>query len=207
MLQIEAWFPIHIGYVFNPFHKEIEDKLTQQCLKMKKSYKKDFEEFRKISNRNDSQSPLLDWLHFQNDQPYKILEDQQFSRLHNWIDDQVEEYAKTFSITTPTLELKCVGGWFNIFEKYDFQDYHNHRPNILSCVYFLNCEEEIGAKLMFKNTNDSLVDYCSSESSLLPMIFHQPFPGKLVIFSSHLEHSVQQQNTNNTRITLAYNYK
>ena len=126
---------------------------------------------------------------------------------NNKIDDQIEEYANTFSITTSTLEMKCVDGWFNVLEKYDFQDYHTHRPNILSCVYFLNCEEEAGAKLLFRNTNDFLVDYCSSESSLLPLIFHQPFPGKLVIFSSHLEHAVQQQNTNNTRITLAYNYK
>ena len=40
-------------------------------------------------------------------------------------------------------KLKCVGGWFNVYEKYEFTDYHDHRPNTLSCVYFLNCEEEV----------------------------------------------------------------
>ena len=50
MNEIQEWFPIHIGHAFNPFHKEIEDELTQQCLKIKSSYKKDFEEFRKVSS-------------------------------------------------------------------------------------------------------------------------------------------------------------
>ena len=49
MVQIDQWFPIHVGWILNPFHKEIEDELTQQCLKIKKSHKKDFEEFRKKS--------------------------------------------------------------------------------------------------------------------------------------------------------------
>ena len=35
---------------------------------------------------------------------------------------------------------------------------------------------------------------------------HNPFPGKLVVFSSYTEHAVQQHNTDNLRITLSYNY-
>ena len=204
MMQIEQWFPIHIGHVFNPFHKKIEDKLTQQCLKIKSSYKKDFKEFRK--ERNDSQSPALDWFHFQDKSPYKLLEDQKFNRLHNWIDDQVKNMTERMAIGK---EIKCSQGWFNSYEKYEYTEYHHHRPNILSCVYFLN-SEETGAKLLIKNNSagDDLAAYCDTpaEYPVVSYMYHDPTPGKLVIFPSYLEHAVQQHNTDDLRITLAYNY-
>ena len=214
-MQIEQWFPIHIGFAHNPFHKEIEDELTRQCVKIKKSYKKDFEEFRKISMKNDSQSPLLDWFKFQSNGSYKLLEDQKFDKLHNWIDNQIREFAETLGFVD---KLKCEAGWFNIYEKYEYADYHHHRPSALSCVYFLNCEENAGAKLFIRNSNDALIHYCddpnfdangpnsTTKSSIIPLMYHDPFPGKLVVFSSHLEHAVQQHNTDNLRITLSYNY-
>ena len=97
--------------------------------------------------------------------------------------------------------LKCIDGWFNVYEKYEHADFHTHPGNVLSCVYFLNCEENTGAKLLFKSgrSGKSYV-----EDSL---VSHNPFPGKLVIFSSYLDHAVQQHNTDNLRITLAYNYR
>ena len=199
MIQIDQWFPIHIGCVINPFHEEIENELTQQCVNIKKSYKKDFEKYRKKDEiKNSSQSPLLDWLYFQQNSPYNLLEDQKFNRLHNWIDDQIGEYTEKLKFKR---KVKCSEGWFNVYEKYEYADYHSHIPNILSCVYFLNCEEK-GAKLLIRNKNDALVYHCD----IVSIIYHHPIPGKLVIFSSHLEHAVQQHNTDNLRITLAYNY-
>ena len=201
-MQIDQWFPIHIGQALNPFHKEIEDELTQECLKIKKSYKKDFEKFKKFrkeDNNDCSPSALLSWFHFQRDADYKLLEDQKFNRLHSWIDDQINIYAEKLEVCKEG-GLKCVDGWFNVYEKYEHADFHAHFGNVLSCVYFLNCEENAGAKLLFKSgrsgksyVEDSLVSY-------------NPFPGKLVIFSSYLDHAVQQHNTDNLRITLAYNY-
>ena len=205
MIQIEQLFPTHIGYAINPFHKEIEDELTQQCLKIKRSYKKDFEEFRK-ENIN-SASPILDWFQFQRSAPYELLKDQKFNRLHSWIDEQIKEYTEKLVLV---VKLKCISGWFNVYEKYEFADYHNHLPNIVSCVYFLNCEEGAGANLLFKNpSKDTLISYCKGMCGELVQdnIFHTPFPGKLVVFASDIEHAVQQHNTNNSRITLSYNYR
>ena len=107
-------------------------------------------------------------------------------------------------------EIYCAQGWFNSYEKYDYTEYHNHSPCIFSCVYFLNCEEETGAKLLIKNNNDSggLANICKTPA-LTPVVsfmYHNPFPGKLVIFPSYLDHAVQQKNTDNLRMTLAYNY-
>ena len=133
-LNIEQWFPIHIGYVFNPFHKEIEDDLTQVCLQTKKFYKKQFDNY--VKESDISSSPLLDWYQFQKQKTsYRLLEDQKFTRLHDWIDDQINLYIEQLEFTTG--KLKCNEGWFNVYEKYEFTDYHNHIPNVVSCVYFL----------------------------------------------------------------------
>ena len=204
IIKIEQWFPIHIGYVYNPFHKEIEDDLTQQCLKIKKTYKKDSDQFQKEEFNNLSSSPLLNWYQFQKHKiSYMLLKDQKFSRLHDWIDDQINLYIEQLEFTTG--KLKCNEGWFNVYEKYEFTDYHNHIPNVVSCVYFLNCTEpNSAAKLLIKNKSSN--DY-SSYSKLFPsyMCYNQD-PGKLVIFSSTLDHAVQQHNTDDLRITLAYNF-
>ena len=199
MIHIEQWFPIYIGYTLNPFHKEIEDELTQECLKIKKSYKKDFEKFRKEDINVSSPSALLDWFQFQQDADYKLLEDQKFNRLHSWIDDQINIYAEKLEVWKEG-GLKCVDGWFNVYEKYEHADFHCHRGSDFSCVYFLNCEEHAGAKLLFKSGRSG------KSYSEDPFVFHESFPGKLVIFSSYLDHAVQQHNTDNLRITLAYNY-
>ena len=203
MIQIETWFPIHMGHVVNPFHKEIEDELTQQCLKIKKSYKKEFEEYRDFSS-SYSQGPALDWFRFQDASSYSLLEDQKFNRINNWIDDQVNEYAEQLAFYK---KLKCVEGWFNIYEKYDYAGYHVHPPNVVSCVYFLNCEEETAGKLIFKNNNDAQGVFSSrAKSPITSVVSHNPTPGKLVIFSSDLEHCAQQHLTDDLRITLAYNH-
>jgi uncharacterized protein (TIGR02466 family) len=201
MIHIEQWFPVYIGYVINPFHKEIEDELTQECLKIKKSYKKDFEKFRKEDINDSSASALLDWFHFISlNTNYKLLKDQKFNKLHNWIDEQINIYAEKLE-SCKEGRLKCIDGWFNVYEKYEHADFHCHRGSAFSCVYFLNCEENTGAKLLFKSGRSG------KSYSEDPFVFHEPFPGKLVIFSSYLDHAVQQHNTDNLRITLAYNYR
>ena len=202
MVKIEKWFPVPIGIVFNTFHKEIEDDLSQVCLETKKFYKEQFDDY--VKENNASSSPLLDWYQFQKREAhYRLLEDPKFSRLNDWIDDQISLYTEQLEFNTP--KLKCNEGWFNVMEKYEFTDYHNHAPNAISCVYFLACTEpDSGAKLLIKNRNSN--DY-SSYSKLFPSyMVYNPDPGKLVIFSSTLEHAVQQHNTDDLRITLAYNY-
>ena len=199
MIHIEQWFPIYIGFIINPFHKEIEDELTQECLKIKKFYKKDFEKYRK-ENSEGSVSALLDWFHFQYNTDYNLLTDQKFNSLHSWIDDQINIYAEKLEACKEG-RLKCIEGWFNVYEKYEHADFHRHPGNVFSCVYFLNCEVNAGAKLLFKSGRSGKA-YLED-----PCIWHNPFPGKLVIFSSYLDHAVQQHNTDNLRITLAYNYR
>jgi hypothetical protein len=42
-------------------------------------------------------------------------------------------------------------GWFNIYKKNDYQEFHDHGEHSLSAVYFLKSDPKKDAKLIFKN--------------------------------------------------------
>tara|TARA_R100000656_G_scaffold114111_1_gene86448 strand:+ start:2931 stop:3518 length:588 start_codon:yes stop_codon:yes gene_type:complete len=179
-VEIESFFPEYVGYIFNPFHKEIEDSLSQHCLKLYNKKKQNW-----ISGGS-----------FKLKETYNILKDSKFDKLNNWIDESVKDFSSQLSFFIP---LKCMEGWFNIYNKNDFQMYHDHRPMIVSCVYFLQCKKE-GAPLFFMN--DRELQLYTPQGG----IQHSPVPGKLVIFSSYIGHGVGKHEDDSPRVTLAHNY-
>ena len=74
-----------------------------------------------------------------------------------------------------------------------------------------NTRLSIGQKDMDKYIDWKDKKASSKKSDIYSKLFpsymcYNPDPGKLVIFSSTLDHAVQQHNTDDLRITLAYNY-
>lgn len=106
-------------------------------------------------------------------------------------------------------EVMITDCWFNINGKNSFNWPHKH-DGYLSAVYYVDADEDTG-DLIF-----------SHPSSVLPIEwkpswFKQPFPAnsskwplkpksnKCYIFPSWLEHYVETNNTNKTRISIALN--
>ena len=181
---IQEFYPVHVGYVFNPFHEEIEKELTDHCLELQKTIKKGGDNW--IANKT-----------FNSCDTYNILKDEKFNRLNLWVNKKINEFKSLLNIKC---NLERGVGWFNIYKKYDFQEFHTHRPYILSCNYFL-CSNKEDSKLFFKHDRE-LLEY----SELGGARWHAPLPGKLVIFSSYTDHSVERSELDDLRITLSYNY-
>jgi len=184
-LIIEQFFPIHVGYAFNPFHGEIEEELINHCTNLKRTVRKGGNSW--ISNKT-----------YNTCDTHNILNDKKFERLNNWIHQNVNQFTNELSFN---MQLKCYEGWFNIYEKYDYQEFHKHNPYIISCTYFLKSEEN-ASKIFLKNDRELLL-YSNDLSS---DTHYSPHPGKLLIFSSYVDHAVERNEADNTRITLAYNY-
>jgi hypothetical protein len=94
----------------------------------------------------------------------------------------------------PHLELSDF--WFNIYEDTGSAKRHNHGPLQLSCVYFVECDEESSPLIIDNNSLDRKT------------IVIQPKVGKLVAFPSFVYHSVKNNGTknNNKRISIAFNF-
>ena len=47
-------------------------------------------------------------------------------------------------------KYRCKEGWFNIYKKYDYQEFHDHGKSTLSAVYFLKSNPKKSSKIYFK---------------------------------------------------------
>jgi len=185
-LVIENWFPTLIGYAFNPNHTKIESSLVNRCLDIEKV----------VSSGGD------DWASevYNTEGKCDVWKDEEFDELNKWIMLQVNSY-KDLCITSPEMnfELSKIDGWINIYKKGDYQEYHNHVGNFISCIYYLKSDEN-SSYVRFK------APYYDTHNVADNISFYKPDPGKLLIFRSYIPHSVCKHTDDNLRISIAYNF-
>ena len=85
--------------------------------------------------------------------------------------------------------------WFNIATTGESTGWHDHKENaVLSGVYYLQLPKNSG-DIKFRKK----IDNCWDEWSVLSQT------GKMILFNSSLEHSVEVNKSNNIRVSLAFN--
>jgi len=191
-LYLENWFPTTIGYSFCPFHNEIEEFLTSHCLQVKEQVESGGKGW--ISNKTYNTS----------DGKYDCIDDNKFDRLSKWVDSAVQEFAIANKIS-PTIQLNS--SWFNVYKKYDYQEFHKHPGSVISTIYFLKADQN-SSKVIFRTPNDDMfqIRYSEKTPASLRNVYFKPDPGKLIIFLSNISHAVERQETDANRITISYNF-
>lgn len=105
-----------------------------------------------------------------------------------------------------------VHSWLNLFEKNQTENQHTHYGNFLSGCYYVDSDGDSGAfifpdalterdmwkGLYLKNKIKETVLNTSSASYL-------PKPGRMLLFQSWMPHSVLKNNSEKTRISIAFN--
>ena len=99
--------------------------------------------------------------------------------------------------------------WFSINRQHALHEKHNHLPSTWSGVYYVQCDDNDPGITFINKNLDSNWPYCQRQepneyNSSVNTI--QPESGSLIIFPSYLDHKVEQQDTNNERITIAFNF-
>lgn len=192
-LTLEKWFPTVVGFTFNENHKIIEQKLVDQCHRIK----------------NTKAPGGSNWISKQtyntSDGVHELFLDDQFSELNDWVDKQVAEYCKTLRVKGLIVRNSS---WFNIYHQNDYQELHTHPGSAISAIYCLSGHED-GAKIFFKSPKQDMFDlkfeeYTNDNHSLVHYKFQ---PGKLMIFLSDTIHSVEKHLLESERISISYNYR
>jgi uncharacterized protein (TIGR02466 family) len=192
-INLEHWCPKIIGYVDNPDHKKIDKKLIKVCNTLQNKIEKGGKEW--VSNKT-----------YNTLGKHNLHEDKNFKNLIEWVSSNVALYADQLNYKN---NFKCVQSWFNIYKKYDYQEYHTHSLNTLSAVYFLKSNQKKSSRIFFKVDSDPTLNdpisksYNSFNSSV---VWYEAVPGRLLIFRSNLSHCVERSEENDTRISLAFNY-
>ena len=143
---------------------------------------------------------------FNSSYTHNIYKDSKFKDLNNWIAKEVNLFANALGFKK--LNLDKTNGWFNLYNKKDYQEWHNHNFALISVIYYLKANSN-SAKTHFKSPlpdNPNTPDFNPSNIYTWKTYFIEPKQDTLVIFKSDLDHSVEAQKEDLTRITLAYNF-
>ncbi len=193
-MDISSFFPTLIGNAVNTNHKNLEKELVSHCINLKSVVNSGGKGW--LSNKTYNTS----------DGKYEIINDEKFKPLNNWVFEKVNEYCNLLDIDVSTLVSN--GSWFNIYEKFDFQENHVHPTSVISAIYILKCSVD-GAKIFLNSPVNNMYHVKKNviKQEMVDQITCKSIPGTLIIFPSYLPHAVERHESDDIRISLSYNFK
>jgi hypothetical protein len=123
--------------------------------------------------------------------------------LHNAIDDNLKKYCEGIKYS---YRKYARTSWFSFFEKGEYGQQHNHGFFDISGCYYYKSNTKDG-DIYFESPapavkTSSVFNPCSGSR-----MNQQPIPGKLLLFPAFLEHGIMKNNTDNLRVSIAFNIK
>ena len=104
----------------------------------------------------------------------------------------------------PTLKLYINTLWLNVNKKGDYNIPHYHSASAFSGVLYIQCEH--GSNIEFYH--DTLMEHYPfwTNSQMFASKFQlYPKVGRLIVFPAWIKHSVLPNESNNERISIAFN--
>ncbi len=97
--------------------------------------------------------------------------------------------------------------WINAYASDQSQEIHLHRNSVFSGIYYLQVPPGSGATLFYSPSADVMLEPRATEGSPLnaKVTGFAPQPGRMLLFRSHLRHSVMPGKMDGERITIAFN--
>ncbi len=122
---------------------------------------------------------------------------------------RLEEVHKAFTFNTAMRQV-ITEAWININQKGHFNYSHDHPGSLFSCVYYVKGGDDKGA-LEFKTPitphtytiSDELVGSFNAFTGHAMVI--PPVTGDLLIFPAWLQHRVNMSQSDEDRISIAFN--
>lgn len=122
-LEVRPFFASIFGFAINHRHHLIEDKLVKKCNQIKKKTEKGGNNWLSKNTYNTLGT-------------FDIVDNKDFLPIQNFVIDAVMSYANHAQIDVTHLNHRPHEGWFNIYEKNNYQEYHIHGASTLSTIYF-----------------------------------------------------------------------
>ena len=142
-----------------------------------------------------------------------ILDLPEFEDLKKHVQDHCDILMKKYLGTKSNVEFYLQNSWINRHHKDDFAQMHKHQNSLLSGCLYLGVNEKTGSIRFYKGSNwtnllpiSVNLDYENFNhiNSLHYTII--PKQGSILIFPSHLDHSIEQNRSDEARYSLAFNF-
>tara|TARA_B100001996_G_scaffold304297_1_gene245180 strand:- start:556 stop:1116 length:561 start_codon:yes stop_codon:yes gene_type:complete len=139
---------------------------------------------------------------YSNDHSYQtnIIGDRKLNIFAEALDTHLQNYCS--EVGFPMRPYKLDSSWFVVYKKSNHCTVHSHGHVDISGVYYIDTNGEDG-NLFFVCPNPSLMSsLCFLKS---PIWEHKPEVGKIMLWPGWLQHGVDENLTDHTRIALAFN--
>ena len=127
-----------------------------------------------------------------------IIIDNQLEHLEKYIHKSVKNYFKQLNV--PEYSYKIVESWMTKQQKGEFAAVHNHPTDIAGTYYYKTNGKD--GHLLLLNPNPA---YSASRFLLDYRYGIEPSEGSIVLFPGWVNHCVEDNNTDSTRMSLAFN--
>ena len=131
--------------------------------------------------------------------------------MRNLIVDHLKNFIHNIVSVDSSIKWKMMNSWVVRHKKGDWSQSHNHPNCTLSGILYLQVDENSG-RICFENINrKTLFEECLplplKEHNMLnsSKYYFSPKSGDIVIFPSHLSHSVEVCKSENERYCLPFN--
>ena len=132
--------------------------------------------------------------------------------LKNKINFHCENYLRKYLFVSNNAQFYFLNSWVNIHHPKDESQIHYHRNSLISGVYYPIFPKNSGDLVFHKSTiYNNLFHHCiTPEFDEHSNVTAQKYmlevtEGTIVIFPSHLEHSVEKNESNEIRYSIAFN--
>lgn len=123
--------------------------------------------------------------------------------------ERAREYGLAHKWSFPShMHLVMREVWANVNGKYAYNNVHNHPDSLLSGVYYLKAEGDCGDLSLIDPRKQAWViqpDYSERNSMNSPVQLIPPEVGTLMIFPSWFDHGVNQNLSDDERISMSFN--
>jgi len=120
----------------------------------------------------------------------------------------VNEFLADIEVSPAYNIINMDESWYNYSKPGMFQEFHIHPESDLSGIFYVTTPENSG-NIIF-NSPSSAYNYhkMTHRSNIVtPNVSYIPAPARLLLWPSYLEHMVEQNKSNDERISIAFNVK
>jgi uncharacterized protein (TIGR02466 family) len=145
-----------------------------------------------------------------------ILDNSHLTDLKTSIQEHIDYFMYEVLDCKTTQKFEIQNSWINKHHQHDFAGSHNHTNSLISGVYYISVEDQSGAIQFEKNKSyfnlwPDMIDIEFNNDPDRTNIFNAqawaitPKNGDIVLFPSHLHHSVYENDSDRLRYSLAFN--
>jgi uncharacterized protein (TIGR02466 family) len=189
---MEKVIPLFLDAVYatnNLIDKEYLDILKKESLNI----------YKNIQNNNSYYCNIYSTIN-----SYNLLDNNIFSILFESVDNEINNYIKAHGSSH---KGKLTRAWLNVSSKNQFQEKHMHKDSLISGCFYIDINKN--GNIRFFRPYESMIAFNNiNEYNILSneSYYIEPNNNMLLLFKSYIPHLVEQNNSDNLRISISFNY-